>query len=74
MTGGELVSRLFNAGDMVLQSCEQGFGLQLLFWGQMQRWAGQAGCGQTAAGLARKGQRVGTHNTGLSGFCSIYVL
>ncbi len=74
MTGAELVTALLNAGDMIFQPCKQGFGLQLFLRGQMQLRTGQAGCGQTAADLARKGQRVDTHDTGLSGFCSIYVL
>jgi hypothetical protein len=49
MAGGEVMAGLFNAGDMVLQARQQGFGVQLLFRLMLEEWNGRLTSGGQAA-------------------------
>jgi hypothetical protein len=56
MAGGELMAGLFNAGDMVLQARQQGFGLQLLFRLALEDWNGRlTSSGQAATSRTLEG-------------------
>ncbi len=54
LAGRELVARLLDAGDMVLQPREQGFGVQLFLRLTLEHWqlgrSGQAAISRTLAG------------------------